>query len=107
MESGGNLLLSDAVSLDSINVVYARMHGRQQLRGIELPEGLLRDLEQFPDQHGDRLHPFIPLSGGGPQPHGRERRLHDIRRSQVTPVFLRELIERHQTAELGAASIPN
>ena len=55
MESGGNLLLSDVVLLDSIHVWYARIHGRQQLRGIEPPEGLLRNLEQSPDQRGGRL----------------------------------------------------
>ena len=71
MESGGNLLLSDAVSLDTINVLYASIQGRQQLRGIDPSKGLLSDLEQCPDQRG----------GGVYRSQGLHRRL----RTSATP----------------------
>lgn len=62
MESGGDLLVADMSLLPSIDIAGASIYGRQQLRVIEPPEGLLPDLQQFPDQGPGGLHTFEPLA---------------------------------------------
>ena len=91
MKSGGDLLLGGAMVLPSILIPYTGVDGRQQLRCTEPPKGLLRNLEQFLDQRYGGHDLFIPLGRGGPQPHGRERRLRHIRRSEMVPMLPREL----------------
>jgi len=74
MGLGGNLQLDDAVlpiSIKYINILHAGIHERQQLRRIETPKGLLRDLEDFPNQRHRRLHLFVLLGDDGPQPMNR------------------------------------
>jgi hypothetical protein len=58
MESGADLLPGDAMVLNSIHILRTGVDGRQQLRCLEPPEGLLHDLEQFPDQRGGGLYPL-------------------------------------------------
>jgi hypothetical protein len=45
MGSGGHLLVVDSARFDSIRVCCTGIHCRQELRGIEPPEGLLRHLQ--------------------------------------------------------------
>jgi hypothetical protein len=52
MGSGGNLRVVDSALFDAIHICCTDIHRRQSLRGIEPPEGLLRDLEHFPDHRG-------------------------------------------------------
>ena len=67
----GDLQLDDAVLPTPSNILHAGIHGRQQLRRSETPKGLLRDLKDFPNQRHRRLHLFVLLGGGGPQPKNR------------------------------------
>ncbi len=93
MELGGDLLVGDMSLLLSINIAGAGIDGRQQLRRMEPPEGLLRDLQQFPDQGRGRLHTVEPLACHGPEPDRRKWQFHDSSGAQMAPVLLRELIK--------------
>jgi len=94
MESGGDLLLGDAVLLDSIHILSSGIDGRQQLRRIQTPERLLRHLQQLPDERGPGLHPLVPLGRRGAQADSGEGRLDDVGRLEMSPMLARELVER-------------
>ena len=97
MESGGDLLLNDfGCLLPSVHKRDPGINQGQQLRRIQAPETLLSDLQQFPNQGGGGLHSFEPLARRRPQSDRGEGRLHHVRRAQMPPVLLRELIERDQ-----------
>jgi hypothetical protein len=67
MESGGDLLLGDVGLLHSIDIHDAGIYGREHLRRLEPPDGLLRDLEHVPDERGGRLPPLGALPRSGAQ----------------------------------------
>lgn len=102
MESGGDLLLGDYDRLlHAINKRDSGIHGWEQLRCVQPPEGLLGHLQDFPDQRGSGLHALVPLACRRPQPHGGEGRFDHVRRAQMPPVGLRELIKRDQPFPVG------
>lgn len=96
MGSGGNLLPGDAMLLDSIYVLSAGIDGRQQLRRVQAPKRLLRDLQDFPDQRRGGLDPLVALPRRRPQPHGGKGRLDHVRGAQMSPVLPGELVERDE-----------
>lgn len=96
MESGGDLLLDDVIVPDSIHIVRASVYGRQHLRRIQASEGLLGNLQQFPDQGRGGLHACEPLTRRRAEPDCRKRRLHHIGGAQMSPVVLWELIKGDQ-----------
>ncbi len=61
MESGSDLLPNDVTALDSIHILRVGIHGREQFGRIQTSNGLLRDLQDFPDQGRGRIHAFVPL----------------------------------------------
>ena len=67
MESGGNLLRCDRL-LNTIDKPETGVDEWQQLRRIQAPEGLLRDLQQFPDQGDRRLDALVVRARRRPQP---------------------------------------
>jgi hypothetical protein len=102
MESGGGPLgLIVPVTLHTVCPTHppvlerhTRGDQRQQLRRIESSPRLLGDPEHLPD---DGLGPFdslIATRGVRAEPDGREGRLHNVRRSEMNPVFFGEGTER-------------
>lgn len=106
MQSGGDLLPDDVTALDSIHILRAGTQGWQQLGCVQTSEGPLRDLQDFPDQVGGRLHALVPLARRRPQLHGGEWRHDDIGGSQMQPVVLRELIIREGDEKITESFMP-
>lgn len=96
MGSGGHLLVSADVLLDTIDILGSGVHGWQQLRGILPSDGALDDLEQFPDDRGGRVDFLEAFGRAGTQPGGGKGRLHHVRGPQMAPMFARKLIEGDQ-----------
>lgn len=90
MESGGGLLRHDRC-LHAIDKLDARKDQGQQLRGVQTPDAVLRDLEQLPDHRRGRLDPCVPRARRGAQPHGGKRRLDHVGGPPMPPVLFREL----------------
>lgn len=68
MESGDGLLQRDRL-LHGIDKMDASVDQGQQIRRVQMLEGALRNLEQFPDQHCGRLAPLVAFPGRRAQPH--------------------------------------
>lgn len=92
MESGGDLRLHRPAILES----DASGDQRHQLRMFHTAERLFRHQEHLPHHRGGILDQFKALRRIGPQAGRGERGLHRIRRPQMLPVRLRELVEGHQ-----------
>jgi len=93
MGSGGHLRVMADALLDTINTLCSGVHSRQELRGIQPSEGALGDLEQCPDDRGGRVDLLEAFGRAGTQSGGGKGGLRHIRRPQVAPMFVRELVE--------------
>ena|SRR5437867_1827855 len=49
MRSGGDLIVSPVHGTHTVDINHAARDVREQLRGVETPEGLLRDEQRLPD----------------------------------------------------------
>src|SRR5215813_11449162 len=96
MGSGGNLLVMADALLETIDIRGPCVHSWQELWSIEAPEGLLRHLQQCPDDGGGRLHLLEPFGCPGAQPRRGKRGFHDVGGPQMTPMFAGELGEGDQ-----------
>jgi hypothetical protein len=99
MSSGGGLPLGRGlVRLHSlaVNGRDALSDFGQQLGRVEPPERALGDQQSLPDDRRRILDLLVALRRRRAQPDGREGRLDRVRRAQVLPVRLRELVEGDQ-----------
>lgn len=99
MELGG-LLRCDRFLL-AIDELDACVDQRQQLRCIQTPEAILRDLEQLPDQRRGGLNALVALARHRQEAHGSKPGLNHVGGPQMPPMLLRELIERDKVLLIG------
>src|SRR5262245_46705210 len=74
MSLGGNLLVGSVYGLlHAIDIARAGIDRWQSFRGLQPPEGGLRDLEHFPDDRGRGVEFLESFGCGRAPPDGRER----------------------------------
>jgi hypothetical protein len=92
---GGAPFLEVAVDEDR-----AGANERDELGTVDSAPACLGGIQQLVGHRGSRVTAARPLGGALPQPHGRERRLHDIRGAQVLVMLGGEVEERQQHVEV-------